>query len=193
MTLATNKRRKILQLSQDVMREKGYGGFSYADIASQLKVKNAAIHYHFPSKENLRVALLQRERRRFKKWIARNSIQEMDAWGKPDWFLSIYEHYSQGGTRVCYLGALESNFDALPIDLQTEAKGLNSDLLTWLTQLMETGQASAAFEFFGNPQAKAILLLSSLQGAVQIARVTSPSSFFAAVEQIKIDLGFVTT
>jgi AcrR family transcriptional regulator len=188
MLAQTDTRRKILELSQDAMRQKGYGGFSYANIASQLNVKNAAIHYHFPSKEDLGVTLVQRERRRFEKWTARHSIRELDAWGKLDWFLSIYEHYSQGGTRVCYLGALENNFDALPARLQEEAKGLNSDLLSWLSELLRSGKESGSFDFAGAADSKALLLLSAVQGSLQVARANTPDTFYAVMDQIKADI-----
>jgi AcrR family transcriptional regulator len=191
MVAHTDTKRKILELSQDAMRQKGYGGFSYADIASQLDIKNAAVHYHFPNKEDLGVALIQRERRRFAKWTARQTIRELDAWGKLNWFLGVYEHYSHGGTRVCYLGALESNFDSLPVNLQEEARGLNTDLLNWLTQLLGAGKESGSFVFAGSVDAKAVMLLSAIQGAVQIARVSSPATFYAVVDQLKADLGFV--
>ena len=192
MVAQTDTKRKILELSQDAMRQKGYGGFSYANIASQLDIKNAAIHYHFPSKEDLGVALIQRERRRFAKWTARQTIRELDAWGQLDWFFGIYEHYSHGGTRVCYLGALESNFDSLPVNLQEEARGLNTDLLNWLTQLLRAGKESGSFSFAGRVDAKAVLLLSAIQGGVQIARVSTPATFYAVVDQLKSDLGFIS-
>jgi AcrR family transcriptional regulator len=192
MVAHTDTKRKILELSQDAMRQKGYGGFSYADIASQLDIKNAAVHYHFPNKEDLGVALIQRERRRFAKWTARQAIRELDAWGKLNWFLGVYELYSHGGTRVCYLGALESNFDSLPVNLQEEARGLNTDLLNWLTQLIRAGKEKGSFVFSGSADAKAVMLLSAIQGAVQIARVSSPATFYAVVDQLKADLGFVS-
>ncbi len=45
-------RERILELGENFIRTKGYNAFSYQDISSELGVKNAAIHYYFPSKEN---------------------------------------------------------------------------------------------------------------------------------------------
>ena len=180
-----------MELAQDLLRDKGYNGFSYKHIAKELDVKNAAIHYHFPSKEDLGVAVLTRERRRFKKWTEREQIRSLDVWRRLDWFLSIYEHYSSGGTRVCYLGALESGFDAVPLEMQEEARALNAEMLTWLTALLEEGRLAGEFQFAGEAGNKAVLVVSALQGSVQIARVTSSASFYAALEQIKQDLGYL--
>ncbi|KAA3646285.1 MAG: TetR/AcrR family transcriptional regulator [Chloroflexi bacterium] len=190
MTAEPTTRLKIMELAQDLLRDKGYNGFSYKHIAEELDVKNAAIHYHFPSKEDLGVAVIARERRRFKKWIARQSIRELDVWGRLDWFMSIYEHYSNGGTRVCYLGVLESSFDAIPPELQNEARALNTEMLDWLTELLEEGRQQGEFQFESDAASKAVLVISVAQGSLQIARVTSSDSFFSAVQQVKRDLGF---
>lgn len=181
-------RLKILELAQDLLRAHGYKGFSYSHIAQKLGVKNAAIHYHFPSKEDLGVDLINRERRRFAKWIARKEIRELDAWGQLEWFLSIYEHYSQGGTRVCYLGALESSFGDLPSSIQSEARALHAEMLEWLTTLLAGGRQSGHFAFPGQPANKAALMMSALQGAIQFARVNDAGNLAAVIEQIKSDL-----
>jgi TetR/AcrR family transcriptional repressor of nem operon len=50
MVKITNTSRTILNLAESFLQDKGFNGFSYAYIASELGVKNAAIHYHFPTK-----------------------------------------------------------------------------------------------------------------------------------------------
>ena len=51
---------QILNAAEDLLQRRGYNAFSYHHIAIQLGVRNAAIHYHFPSKEDLGVALVKR-------------------------------------------------------------------------------------------------------------------------------------
>ena len=186
----SNTKRKILDLTQNLLLEKGYNGFSYKHISTQLGIKNAAVHYYFPTKEDLGVAIIQRVRRRFQKWIHRSSIQEMNAWGKLDWFFSIYETYSAGGNRTCFLANLEAEFDTIPPFLQEEARALNAELLDWLSHLVRSGRQQGAFIFEGTPENKAIIILASIQGALQIARVTTYDSFKTSLQQIKSDLGY---
>ncbi|HIE19064.1 TPA: TetR/AcrR family transcriptional regulator, partial [Candidatus Bathyarchaeota archaeon] len=35
----------------------GYGGFSYSDLSKALGITKASIHHHFPSKEELGLAV----------------------------------------------------------------------------------------------------------------------------------------
>jgi TetR/AcrR family transcriptional repressor of nem operon len=50
----------ILDVAEQLAQTKGYNGFSYADIALQLGVTKASLHYHFPSKAELGCTLIER-------------------------------------------------------------------------------------------------------------------------------------
>src|SRR5277367_4178237 len=55
----------ILDVAERLAQTRGYNGFSYADIAVQLGVTKASLHYHFPSKAELGFALIERYHRLF--------------------------------------------------------------------------------------------------------------------------------
>ena len=48
-------RSEIVRLASELIRSIGYNAFSYTDISQKLHIKNAAIHYYFPSKSDLGV------------------------------------------------------------------------------------------------------------------------------------------
>src|SRR5450432_17812 len=50
----------ILNAAEQLVQTKGYNGFSYADIAAELGVTKASLHYHFSSKAELGRALIVR-------------------------------------------------------------------------------------------------------------------------------------
>lgn len=52
----------ILDVAQDMVRNRGYSAFSYADISKQVGIRKASIHYHFPSKDELVRELVKRYR-----------------------------------------------------------------------------------------------------------------------------------
>ena len=59
MNQTGNTRECIIQTAHRLLLQRGINGFSYRDIAEPLGVKNAAIHYHFPSKMDLIKALIE--------------------------------------------------------------------------------------------------------------------------------------
>ncbi|HKI87734.1 MAG TPA: TetR/AcrR family transcriptional regulator, partial [Draconibacterium sp.] len=62
-------REKILELGENLIRTRGYNAFSYQDISSELGIKNAAIHYYFPSKKNLGTSIVKTNIQRFEEMI----------------------------------------------------------------------------------------------------------------------------
>ncbi|WP_181919204.1 TetR/AcrR family transcriptional regulator [Alkalilimnicola ehrlichii] len=68
MVRSRNTRQQILVAAEDLLLTRGFQGFSYHHIAERLGVRNAAIHYYFPSKNDLGLALLRRHREHFRWW-----------------------------------------------------------------------------------------------------------------------------
>ena len=177
-----------MDLAETFIQEKGFNGFSYAHIAKALDVKNAAIHYHFPTKDELVCAVIQRYRDRFQLWINNSRIKNLSPQEKLDWFFSIYTDTRADNGKVCLAGSLETEFHSLPVSLREQTEALTRELLTWLQATLQEGKEAGVFRFSGDPASKAALILSSLQGALQMARALGTDKFHMVVEQHKQDL-----
>ncbi len=177
-----------MDLAESFLQEKGFNGFSYAHIAKELDVKNAAIHYHFPSKEELVATVIQRYRDRFKLWINNARVKDLPSEQKLDWFFSIYTNTRADNGKVCLAGSLETEFNSLPDSVQEQTQALTRELLAWLQTTLQEGREAGIFHFGGTPADKAALILSSMQGGLQMARALGSSKFHAVVQQHKEDL-----
>jgi TetR/AcrR family transcriptional repressor of nem operon len=173
MVKIENSKRTIMNMAEDLLQFKGFNGFSYAHIASELGVKNAAIHYHFPTKEDLSIAVIKRYRDRFQLWINNSRVKDLAPEKKLDWFLSIYNDMRVEQGKVCLVGSMEA---------------LHNELLAWLGDMLAEGREAGAFRFHGDPANKAALILSSLQGALQMARALGTKKFRDVIEQLRLDL-----
>jgi len=188
MVKIENSKRTILNLAESFLQDVGYNGFSYAHIASELKVKNAAIHYHFPGKEDLARTVIQRYRDRFQLWTNNSRVRDLSPEKKLDWFFSIYSDMRADKGKVCLVGALEAEFNSIPDGLQSEVGALHKELLKWLEATLGEGREAGVFHFNGEPSNKAALILSSVQGALQMARALGTKKFRDVIEQHKLDL-----
>lgn len=177
-----------MDLAETFIQEKGYNGFSYAHIAKALDVKNAAIHYHFRTKDDLACTVIQRYRDRFQLWINNSRVKNLSPQEKLDWFFSIYTNTRADNGKVCLAGSLETEFNSLPAALQEQTEALTHELLTWLQATLQEGRETGVFHFGGDPASKAALILASLQGALQMARALGTKTFHAVVEQHTQDL-----
>src|SRR6478672_13928225 len=61
---------RILDVAERLVQRRGYNGFSYADVAEELKITTASLHYHFAGKAELGRALLARYTERFVEALA---------------------------------------------------------------------------------------------------------------------------
>ena len=186
--MTTNTKRAILDLGESLLQDKGFNGFSYAHIAGELGVKNAAVHYHFPTKEDLGCAIVQRYRDRFQLWINNARVKDLTPQEKLDWFFDIYANMRADHGKICIAGVLESEFNSLPDALRQQTEALTAELLSWLAGTLGEGREAGVFQFSGQPADKAALILSSVQGALQMARALGTDTFQAVVEQHKRDL-----
>ena len=188
MTRNENTKRAILNLAEAFLQDRGFNGFSYAHIAAELKVKNAAIHYHFPTKEALGCAVIKRYRDRFQLWVKNARVKDLAPREKLDWFFGIYTTMRADNGKVCLVGSLEAEFNSIPEELRAQVESLHRELLIWLQATLEEGRDANEFTFGGDPAAKAALILSSLQGGLQMARALGPEKFNMLVEQTRRDL-----
>src|SRR5260221_14573871 len=64
-TETTSKRDEILDVSESLIRSVGFNGFSTRDVADAVGIKAASVHYHFPVKADIGVAVTERYTLRF--------------------------------------------------------------------------------------------------------------------------------
>jgi len=177
-------KKQIMDIAENLLLDRGYNGFSYKDIAGSLNIKNASIHYHFPKKTDLGVAIIQRAIHRFQKWADYIAGKDLSYSKKLDEFCLLFKKFVEE-KQVCLGGALETDFKTLPEEMQEETRRFMSTVFQWLESFLTTGRKKGEFNFPGTAKDQALLTIASLQGAIQIVRVTSPASFDATVKQIK--------
>jgi len=179
---------KILDLAEQLLQERGFNAFSYQHIAKALGVKPAAIHYHYPSKDDLGTAIVARQLRRLRKWRDLPRIADLSPPEQFEALLAVYEGHAQHERRVCLFGALAADFRTLPASMQAELRTFNRELTDWLAQVLAVGRATGNLRFVGSPAAKATQVLTTLAGALQVARVHDETPFQIIVGQLRLEL-----
>ncbi len=187
----SNTRQLILDTAETLLQDRGYNGFSYLHIAQHLGIQKAAVHYHFPSKTDLGTALIRRHRERFINYTRNLDQEKADLLSKLEFYFALPAAYLQNGEKVCPLGVLEAEFHSLPEDMRREVRLLDQAMRDWLTELLETGRGQGVFHFEGNAPEKVLMVVSALQGVLQLARASGPYVLPAVIRQLKRDLGVI--
>jgi AcrR family transcriptional regulator len=185
-------RDQIMEKATELLTQRGFNGFSYRDISTHLGVKNAAVHYHFPTKADLALALVAEYQQ-----TLRNQTSGFLAYGGPatpqmEGLFMFTESQFCMGRCICPFGALSVDFDDLPDEVKEVTEKFMSDSVKWLAKVLEVGKEQGEFKFEGDPTQKAIGILATLQGARQMARIQGTENLRAVMQQIRIDIGMKT-
>ncbi len=175
---------QVLDVAERLVQTRGFNGFSYADVAAELHVTRAALHYHFASKAVLGEALIDRYARRFAEALASIDERGTDARAKLDAYVSLYGEVLRD-ERMCLCGMLAAEFRTLPTPMRTAVIRFFEDNETWVRRVLESGRAEGTLRFSGPARDVARLIVSSLEGAMLVARpYDDVGRFRAAARQL---------
>jgi TetR/AcrR family transcriptional repressor of nem operon len=161
---------QILDAAERRVQVVGFNGFSYADIAREVGITNASVHYYFPSKTDLGVRLVERYREHFFAAVA--SI-EATSHTAPE-RLSAYVDLYQGvlaADRLCLCGIMASEYETLADPIKAQLVQFFQRNQAWLGEQLAEGRAANEFSFDGDPKALAIAIIGALEGSMLVARV----------------------
>ena len=165
-----------MELAEELILTKGYNAFSYQDISSSLGIKNAAIHYYFPSKANLGTSIVKNNMQRFEEMVDNMQIRNFGELEQLESFLRIYTK-SNRERKICVIGSLGPDFQTLPEASQIELKKMTERIIDWLSLILESGRQKSVFSFKGSSRNRALLILSNMVASLQLSRVMDKVEF----------------
>ena len=170
---------RILDIAERLVQSRGFNGFSYADVASELSISKASLHYHFPGKAELGEALIARYASRFAEALEKIDRRGGDAPAKLEAYVRIYADVLRD-RRMCLCGMLAADYDTLPTPMRDAVIRFFDENEAWLTKVLEQGQENGALRLGGSATEAAQALVSGLEGALLIARPYGDSGRFQA-------------
>jgi TetR/AcrR family transcriptional regulator, transcriptional repressor for nem operon len=182
---------RILDVAERLLQVRGYNDFSYGDVATELDITRAALHYHFPGKAELGQALIERYATRFSGALAQLDADAPDAAAKLRGYVSLYTDVLSDG-RMCLCGMLAAEHRTLPDVLQQAVSDFFSANTSWLRKVVQEGCADGSLRRPGTADATASILLSALEGAMLITRLDGHVDHFTAIANELLDT-LVTT
>ncbi len=160
---------RILDVAERLVQLRGFNGFSYADVAAELKITKAALHYHFAGKAELGEALIARYAARFTEALADVEARKPDALARLDAYAELYLDVLRD-QRMCLCGMMAAEFETLPEPMRLAVVTFFDENENWLTRVLKDGRANRTLEFVGSPRDMARMIVSGLEGAMLVAR-----------------------
>jgi TetR/AcrR family transcriptional regulator, transcriptional repressor for nem operon len=160
---------RILDAAEQLAQVRGFNGFSYADVAAELGITKAALHYHFAGKADLGAALISRYASRFADELARIDATGGAASGRLAGYADLYQQVLTN-RKMCLCGMLAAEYPTLPQPMQDAVIGFFDANEVWLEAVLECGRADGSLQFTGSAADTARMIIGSLEGAMLVAR-----------------------
>jgi TetR/AcrR family transcriptional repressor of nem operon len=171
---------RILDVAERLVQTQGFNGFSYADVAAELHVTKASLHYHFATKAALGAELVARYHAAFQAALDAISAEEADARRRLRRYADLYAGVLRKG-RMCLCGMLASELGTLPEEMREAVTRFFDANEAWVARVLEQGRRVRSLRFRGSPEEVARSLVASLEGAMLVARsYGDPSRFDVA-------------
>lgn len=181
-TTQDNTKQMILDVAQDLLRERGANGISYTDISDLVKIRKASIHHHFPTKQSLIKEIMRVHGEEFfEKLVTTTSAKRgIDALSA---YLGLFQQsFAEGkGGFICLFGMLGAEINSLDRSVAAEVRAFFARNLTELAEIIERGVNDNTIRSFGPPRDLARVIFSSVEGAMIIARADKGVRSFSPV------------
>ncbi|CAM4267279.1 TetR family transcriptional regulator [Bordetella muralis] len=167
MNTATT-RDQLLEHAQCLIRRRGYNGFSYRDLADHVGVKTASIHYYFPAKDDLLIAVID-------KYAGQvyAMLHGIDKSLPANERLARYAALFRGGPsdQICLCGMLAADFASLSDRARQSVQAFFRMHETWLADVVAAGVEAGSLKSCGDTAADGRWLFAAFQGALMGSRL----------------------
>ena len=175
--MSTNAKEAILEAAKRTAQAHGYSGLNFRELADEVGIKAASIHYHFPSKADLGAAVAKRY------WEDSAAVLE-SLWTEssdpvrclrqyPDTFRKSLEN----GNRICLCSFMSAEYDDLPEPVKKEVLAFADVNVAWLTRVLAAATEMNAEE----SEQRARAIFAAVSGAQLMARSRAEISVFDAL------------
>ncbi len=177
-------REMLITAAIDRIETVGFNGFSFRDLASELGIAGPSVHYHFPTKADLGVAV-----------IARLKTEGIAA------YADLEQRFPQIGARwrarfahlcdlakrperMCAFGSLLSDYGQVPEPMQVALAEGEAWLRATHTRWLDEGRRRGELSFPGSPEAMAGLIACVLHGLLMHHRAQRSLPVEPVTEQL---------
>ena len=166
---------RLLDAAEAAVRLRGYHAVSFRELADDLGIKSASVHYYYRQKEDLGLALVARYQTRFFHRLdecaagASNFDEALAA------FIAVYREALVGSDRICLCGMLGAESSGLPPPVAASVAGFFKANIDWLDERMPEPWPSVT------RRGRADAIVASLQGAMMLAASIKDHARFDAI------------
>ncbi len=176
-------RTRILDVAERLVQTRGFNGFSYADIAAEVGITKASLHYHFATKAELGRMLVLRYSEAFRAALAAIATGPRDVQQRLRDYVALYANVL-ADQRMCLCGMVAAEYGTLPPQMQEAIRAFFELNEGWLTAQIEHGVKASRLSSRLAPRDAARMLLGALEGEMLVARAYGDPARFETASRL---------
>lgn len=170
--------KKILVSAEKRMREGGFHGFSFREIAADVGIKSASVHHHFPTKDDLAAEVVRDYTKRHFEALG----DATDGQRRPDdlvaHYIGLFRDDVVKDRMMCLCGVLAGESASLSPVVRAEVDDFFERNRQWLETVL--GRLSPELSK-RQRRARALMVTATLEGALLSAICTGEQDIFDKV------------
>jgi len=170
--LATDTKTAIMNAAQELIQRGGVNAMSYQHISDAIGIRKASIHHHFPTKDSLIEAVLQRYAVYFFRLVDEIFESKLDPEVKLRKYAGLFEATLCEGKKdkACLFGMLGAELSTLGSPAAAGVRKFYRENEARLARVLEEGRKKGHFRFKGEAKVVAAMIFALLEGGALVAR-----------------------
>jgi len=169
--MSGNSKEPILAAAKRAAQAHGYAGLNFRDLAAEVGIKAASIHYHFPTKADLGAAVAKRYWEDTAAELAAIRAETPDPIRCLQRYPDIFRRSLASDNRMCLCSFMAAEYDDLPAAVKAEVQRFADINVAWLSEVL----AAVSPE---HREARARAIFAAISGAQLMARSRNDIALF---------------
>jgi TetR/AcrR family transcriptional repressor of nem operon len=154
----TETRETIMSVAKAMVQARGYNALSFREIAKDIGIKSASIHYYFPTKGDLGAVLAQRYTDDAVGYFEQLLAEPLDLATRFQRYIAVFRAALLNDNRMCLYGIMAAEYGDLPPEVRAAVDGFSAANVRWLGEVL------------GADEARALAVFAAIEGAQLVAR-----------------------
>ncbi|MBY3037299.1 TetR/AcrR family transcriptional regulator [Rhizobium laguerreae] len=163
----TDMREAVMTAAKATVQSHGYNALSFRELAKEVGIKSASVHYHFPTKGDLGAALARRYTEEGAAFLAKLLATSKDATWCMDRYAEIFRSALANDNRMCLCGIMSAELDDLPAEVRIEVDKFAAMNADWLGKVLSRAKPTASEQ---DLREHAMAIFAAIEGAQLVAR-----------------------
>ena len=176
----SDMRETIMTAARLTVQAHGYSGLSFRELAKEVGIKSASIHYHFPTKGDLGAALARRYREDAEAAFVGFWADDPNPVRCLRRYTDVFRLALANDNRMCLCGFLAAEYGDLPDAVKAEIQAFADLNVAWLAKILS---AIEAFHDAPIAEERAYAIYAAIGGAQLAARSRADIAVYDRIVQ----------